>query len=480
MYSHEHGGISSAQNRRSRWRVASSSRWSTTTTSLNPAALRMVAAVIQEHPDADVIYTDEMSVDTSGGQLSLILKPDWSPEYLLAAHYFNHLTAYRRQLVTEAGGFNPDYELAQDWDLALRVTATTDRVHHIPAILYHWRRNPTSAGHDWESACYWRKRCHAEHVRERFGPAASSEPVWMDGFFWTHRPIRGRPLVSVIIPTMGARQRLRGVGTTLVVNCLRSLLSKTRYQEFEVICVVDPLTPRRAVPSSPSSSRRACASSRRPTRSTSRRVRQPRCPARPGRTPPPPERRHRGHPARLARCAARAVPGTGERGGRGEAAVPERRDRELRHRTRSRTARRHTVPWLPGHPSGPRRESHREPRLLRRHGCVPDGAGRRLRGGERVRRVLRRRPRRRRLLPPGAGGGLPDRDLSARRADALRGCESREPEGPATSTRTARCWSKATEHYWSPLGLFAEDYTLSCPTPSGVAGRHTPAPATIA
>ena len=91
--------------------MASSSCWSTTTTSLNPAALRMVVAVIQEHPDADVIYTDEMSVDTSGGQLSLILKPDWSPEYLLAAHYFNHLTAYRRQLVTEVGGFNPDYVL---------------------------------------------------------------------------------------------------------------------------------------------------------------------------------------------------------------------------------------------------------------------------------------------------------------------------------------------------------------------------------
>jgi GT2 family glycosyltransferase len=245
-FSHEHGGISAAQNRALEMARGEFISLVDHDDLLEPGALRMVAAVTLEHPDADVIYTDEDYIDTSDNQLTVIFKPAWSPEYLMAACYFNHLTSYRRELVNELGGFRPDYELAQDWDLALRVTQVTDRVHHVPAVLYHWRRNPTSAGHNWDNACYWRKRCHADHVRERYGPDAVSQPIWMDGFFWTHRPLRARPLVSVIIPTMGARQRLRGVGTTMVVNCLRSLFSRTRYQELEVICVVDPLTSRSA------------------------------------------------------------------------------------------------------------------------------------------------------------------------------------------------------------------------------------------
>jgi GT2 family glycosyltransferase len=50
--------------------------------------------------------------------------------------------------------------------------------------------------------------------------------------------------VSIVIPTAGARRWLRGHGVTLVVNCLRSLLSRTRYDNFEIVVVVDPRTPR--------------------------------------------------------------------------------------------------------------------------------------------------------------------------------------------------------------------------------------------
>ena len=478
-FAHEHGGISSAQNRALEMARGEFIALVDHDDLLNPSALRMVAAVIQEHPDADVIYTDEASIDTSGGQLSLILKPDWSPEYLLAAHYFNHLTAYRRQLVTEVGGFNPDYELAQDWDLALRVTASTDRVHHIPAVLYHWRRNPTSAGHDWESACYWRKRCHADHVRARFGPAAASEPVWMDGFFWTHRPIRGRPLVSVIMPTMGARQRLRGVGTTMVINCLRSLLSKTRYQEFEVICVVDPLTSRavRAELAELESPRVRLVEATDSFNFSSR--------VNLG------ARHARGEHLLLlnddievlrpdwmdALLELSQEPENGVIGGKlrfpngaiescGIALDPERlADTPFR--------------GYPGtHPG------HVASLIVNRDFSAVTGACQMVRAdvfaevdgydesfvvdlGD-VDFCLRVREAGYRVVT------CPRAELTHYEA------ASRATGGSGDVDAYRARWSKATEHYWSPLGLFEQDYTLRCPTPSGVAGRHTPAPATIA
>ena len=42
----------------------------------------------------------------------------------------------------EVGGFRPGFEGSQDYDLLLRVTERTNRVVHIPHVLYHWREHP--------------------------------------------------------------------------------------------------------------------------------------------------------------------------------------------------------------------------------------------------------------------------------------------------------------------------------------------------
>src|SRR5205085_6601368 len=101
---------------------------------------------------------------------------------------------YRRARVIAAGGFRPDYAMAQDWDMVFRVTAQTDRVHHIPRILYHWQITPGSAGHRAD-AQHWRARCHADHVRERLGADAVSFDSPLIGYFQVRVPIVGEPLV---------------------------------------------------------------------------------------------------------------------------------------------------------------------------------------------------------------------------------------------------------------------------------------------
>ena len=52
--------------------------------------------------------------------------------------------AFRRSLFERAGKFRPGFEGGQDYDLLLRATELTDRIHHVPRVLYHWRSLPTS------------------------------------------------------------------------------------------------------------------------------------------------------------------------------------------------------------------------------------------------------------------------------------------------------------------------------------------------
>jgi glycosyltransferase involved in cell wall biosynthesis/GT2 family glycosyltransferase len=111
---------------------------------LAPHALLAVAERLQHAPDADLIYSDEDKVDAAGRRYDPQFKPDWSPELLLSYNYVNHFTVIRRTVFEAAGRFRPGFEGSQDHDLLLRVTERTDRVEHVPHVLYHWRSLPDS------------------------------------------------------------------------------------------------------------------------------------------------------------------------------------------------------------------------------------------------------------------------------------------------------------------------------------------------
>ena len=110
---------------------------------LEPDALFQNVKWIQDHRDADVIYSDEDKL-TERGFDSPIFKPDWSPDYFLYCNYVCHFTLIRRELIKQVGGFRSKFDGAQDYDLFLRVIEQTNRIDHIPRVLYHWRRTLTS------------------------------------------------------------------------------------------------------------------------------------------------------------------------------------------------------------------------------------------------------------------------------------------------------------------------------------------------
>jgi glycosyltransferase involved in cell wall biosynthesis len=122
--------------------------------SLTHDALQRVAERIAQQPDLDMIYTDE-DIVLDGRPIWLHLKPDWSPDTERTNGYTCHLGVYRRALVSEIGGFRSEFDGSQDVDMILRLVERTDRVAHIPRILYHWRVHASStAGGDAKPYAY--------------------------------------------------------------------------------------------------------------------------------------------------------------------------------------------------------------------------------------------------------------------------------------------------------------------------------------
>ena len=104
----------------------------------------VIGKTVGTDPDTDIFYSDEDKIDADNRRYDPQFKPDWSPELFLSYNYVNHFTCMRRSLFEEAGRLRPGFEGGQDYDLLLRATERTERIHHEPRVLYHWRSLPTS------------------------------------------------------------------------------------------------------------------------------------------------------------------------------------------------------------------------------------------------------------------------------------------------------------------------------------------------
>jgi len=121
---------------------------------LSPEALQQVADRLISDPGLDMVYSDE-DVVADGAVLERHAKPGWSPEHMRALMYTCHLGVYRRSMAQQVGGFQSRFDGCQDYDFVLRLMERTDRIAHIPQILYHWRAHPHStAGGDAKPYAY--------------------------------------------------------------------------------------------------------------------------------------------------------------------------------------------------------------------------------------------------------------------------------------------------------------------------------------
>jgi GT2 family glycosyltransferase len=208
-------------------------------------ALSRVAREIVADRDVDLLYSDEDKLDGAGRHVAPFFKPDWSPEYFLACMYTCHLGVYRTALVRELGGFRSASDFAQDYDLALRIVARSQRIRHIPDVLYHWRMLPgsTAAGSDAKPQAHEAARRALQNHLIETGRDGTVEPGPVPGFHRARFTIRGAPRVSIIIPTAYRAARIRGETTTFVANCVESIRRRSTYPHYEILILDNDAPP---------------------------------------------------------------------------------------------------------------------------------------------------------------------------------------------------------------------------------------------
>ena len=193
-------------------------------------ALFEIADVLNRNSSVDLVYSDEDKIDLFANRYEPFFKPQFSLELLESYNYICHFLVCRRTIVEAVGGLRVGFEGSQDYDLVLRLLENSNRVHHVPKVLYHWRSTAGSTARGAEAkpqASDAGRRALEEHVAR----------VGVKGDIVETAPLRYRvqynidnpPSVAIIIPTGGRMDRL--------IPTLESLFAKTAYENYEVLLV---------------------------------------------------------------------------------------------------------------------------------------------------------------------------------------------------------------------------------------------------
>ena len=197
-------------------------------------ALYLVAHEVLEHPETDLIYSDEDKISEQGQRNDPYFKPDWNEDLFLSQNCISHLGVYRTSLIREIGGFRVGMEGSQDWDLAWRAIekSSADRIRHIAHILYHWRTIEGSTALNLGEKPYAQIAGHraVEDHLQRIGRDDVKMVLTPEATFHLSWPLPDpAPSVTLIIPTRNFGHLLR--------PCIDTILELTAYPNYDIIIV---------------------------------------------------------------------------------------------------------------------------------------------------------------------------------------------------------------------------------------------------
>ena len=182
---------------------------------------------------ARMLYSDEDKIDQAGYFLEPNLKPDYNYRYLLGCNYICHLLFVEARTLAKVGTLRAAYDGAQDHDLILRLAEEipAEQIHHVPEVLYHWRKTPNSTAVNIGNKTYAIDagvRAVGDHLARRGIKAKvdSIRGLTLYGVTWLQRK---QPRVSIIIPFKDQVE--------ITSNCVDALLAFTDYKAFDIVLV---------------------------------------------------------------------------------------------------------------------------------------------------------------------------------------------------------------------------------------------------
>lgn len=189
-----------------------------------------LAEAVVAHPEWRFVYTDEDVFDAGGRFDAPRFKPDFNLDLLRGSAYTGGLALTSRALFEQLGGFLPSMKGAEEYDLVLRAyeAAGARAIGHLPDVLYH---RPHDGGR-------WRlpmvdlidagKRALEAHLA-RGGVAGTVENGLFPASYRVRYAHASTPRVSILV---AVRDRLDAVQ-----RCIESVLSTTRYPDYEVLII---------------------------------------------------------------------------------------------------------------------------------------------------------------------------------------------------------------------------------------------------
>jgi len=198
---------------------------------LAPHALFAVADALFRHPEWGALYSDEDRIDLQGARSTPHFKPDFNLDLMRSMPYVGGLLALRRELFVEVGGFDPRWDGAEEYDLALRLAERVGAsgFGHVADVLYHRLANSGRSRRPAEAICADLPVIVQGHL-DRAGVAATAEagsPQHTCRVRYHHDG--PEPLVSIIIPTKNQLHLLK--------RCIETVLQVTTYQSYEIVVV---------------------------------------------------------------------------------------------------------------------------------------------------------------------------------------------------------------------------------------------------
>lgn len=193
-------------------------------------ALYEIVKAVNEN-GAEFIYSDEDKIERGGSFSEPHFKADFAIDMFLSQNYISHIGAIKKSVFDLIGGWRDGFNGAQDYDLYLRVVEKTDKIFHIPKVLYHWRKVAGSTSMEFGEKSYANeagRKALAEHIK-RVGKKGAVFVGKRVGTYRVRYEIEKYPLVSIIVPFKDKPELLQ--------MCLDSILNKSTYSNFEIIGV---------------------------------------------------------------------------------------------------------------------------------------------------------------------------------------------------------------------------------------------------
>ncbi len=229
----QRGGISAATNDAFRQAISPLIAGLDHDDTLSPQAVELVAGHFCSHGDCQILFSDEDKIDERDTRFGPYFKPRrFSPELFYSYNYINHLTVHRAEAIREIGGWRSEFDGAQDYDLTLRTIKRfgSDRIQHIPHVLYHWRAIAGSAAADVSYKSYAIEKGRlalADHFSDR--PGVSVQIASNTMYRIVRQFDQNRAGVAVIVPFRDKPE--------LLAACVDTVLNKTRYSNLQLILI---------------------------------------------------------------------------------------------------------------------------------------------------------------------------------------------------------------------------------------------------